>query len=132
MPDFVALKYSATINGLSEEDGWAVTLVDVLAGIPFKVAVAYEKGGEKRDTFPARLEGWKPLYDDMQGWPEMSEGDAEEICRKGYDSLPEGVKEYCRKLVEFTRVPVDIISLGKDRELTLVKGVREKTLEYVK
>ncbi|MBN2453937.1 adenylosuccinate synthetase [Candidatus Woesearchaeota archaeon] len=131
MPDFVALRYSAHINGLSRDDGWALTLVDVLAGIPFKIAVAYEKDG-KRTTFPARLDGWKPVYEEAEGWPEISKDEAKAICSKGYEALPEGVKGYCKRLVGFTGVPLEIVSLGKDRSLTLVKGVRERTLEYLK
>lgn len=130
MPDFVALKYSAVINGLSREDGWALTLVDILGDIPLKAAIAYEKDGIKRTTFPAQLDGWEPIYEKLQGWPEIE--NAAEICKKGYDALPEGVKEYCKRLVEFTDVPVEIISLGPGREMTLFSGVREKTLVYLK
>jgi adenylosuccinate synthase len=129
MPDFVALKFSAIINGLSKDDGWALTLVDVLGDIPLKIATAYQKDGVKRTTFPAQLEGWKPVYENLKGWPEIK--NAAEICKKGYDYLPEGVKEYCKRLVEFTGVPVEIISLGPGREMTLT-GIRENTVVYLK
>ncbi|MFH1182515.1 MAG: adenylosuccinate synthetase [Candidatus Woesearchaeota archaeon] len=129
MPDFVALKYSAVINGLSSEDGWALSLVDVLGDIPLKAAIAYEKDEVKRTTFPAQLGGWKPVYEKLQGWAEMK--NAAEICKKGYDALPEGVKSFCKRLVEFTGVPVEIISLGPEREMTL-NNVREKTMVYLK
>jgi adenylosuccinate synthase len=133
MPDLVALRYSAIINGLTGKDGWVISLIDVLGGLPVRMAVAYEKNGERRTTFPARLEGWKPVYDDMPiKWRELDNEEVKQICSEGYDALPQGIKDYCRKIVVATGVPIEIISLGSDREFTLVKDVRERTEAYLK
>ncbi|MBI2575277.1 adenylosuccinate synthase [Candidatus Woesearchaeota archaeon] len=128
-PDFVALKYSAMINAADE---WAITKPDVLAGKRFRAAVAYEKGSERTERFPFNLEGWKPVYSSKEYYFEkFSEADAGLMAEKGYAALPEGMKEYIKDLVQYTKVPVSMISLSPKREITVVKGVLEGTMRYL-
>ncbi len=129
MPDFVALKYSAIINGVEE---WAITKADVLAGKRFSAAVYYEKDGEKTKKFPLKLEGWKPVYDKEYFFPTISEQQAMEMVKGGYDSLPEGLKEYIKDLVQYTGVPVSMVSLSPKREITVIKNVLERTWECLR
>ncbi|MCP3682703.1 MAG: adenylosuccinate synthase [bacterium] len=129
MPDFVALRYSGMINAVDE---WAITKLDVLAGKKFKAAIAYEKDGKKTDEFPFILDGWKPVYDKEYYFDVLSEDDCIEIVKKGYDSMPEGIKDYLKDLVKYTGVPVGMISLSPKRDITLIEGVLEKTKEYLK
>ncbi|MBI2144523.1 adenylosuccinate synthetase [Candidatus Woesearchaeota archaeon] len=127
-PDFVALRYSAMINSVDE---WAITKIDVLSGKPFKAAVAYEKEGKKTTRFPFRLEGWKPVYGSKEYfWQQMSEGEKLAAVKNGYDALPEGMKEYIKDLVAATNTPASMVSIGPEREMTVVKDVLKRTKEY--
>lgn len=129
MPDFVALKYSALINNVDE---WAITKLDCLCSKKLRAAIAYEKNSEKTEEFPYDLENYKPVYSDKEYyWEDISEEDAARISSEGYDSLPQGIKEYIKDLVKFTNIPVSIISLNPKREITLTKDVLERTKGYL-
>jgi len=93
----------------------ALTKVDVLAGrstIP--VATAYRVGGREVLYPPPDLEGVEPVYVEMEGW---SESEVED-CLSG--EIPEPIKEYVALVEKATNARVTIISLGKDREKTVV------------
>ena len=84
--DIVILRYAARVNGLDEI---ALTKLDVLSGIErLKVAVAYERAGERIGYFPAEfgvgaLEGWTPVYEELPGWREDISGRARApSCRR--------------------------------------------------
>ncbi len=128
-PDFVALRYSAMINGIDE---WAITKIDVLGGKTFRAAVAYKKGNEITEKFPFRLEGWKPVYKSrIYFWQAMTEKECIEAVEKGYDALPSGMKQYIKDLVIYTGVPASMISLSPKREITLTKDVLKRTRGYL-
>ena len=129
-PDFVALRYSAMVNGVDE---WAITKIDVLSGKPFTAAIAYEKDGKKTTRFPFTLEGWKPVYGKKEYfWPLMNENEKTAAVQKGYDALPQGMKDYIKDLVVSTGVPVSIVSIGPQREMTVIKDVMKRTEAYLK
>ena len=129
-PDFIALRYCAIINGIDE---WVMTKLDVLSGKPFRVCIAYRKGNRILKEFPFRLEGCDPVYSDKKYfWESMGDAECRDAVKKGYDSLPEGMKEYVKAVVESTGKPVSMISLGPKREVTVVKDVLEQTTAYLK
>ncbi|HIG97854.1 TPA: adenylosuccinate synthetase [Candidatus Woesearchaeota archaeon] len=129
-PDFVALNYSAMINGVDE---WAITKIDILSGKPLKAVVAYEKDGRKTTRFPFKLEGWKPVYGNREYfWNAMAESEIKAAVAKGYDALPGGMKEYIRDLVIATKTPVSMVSLSPEREITVTKDVLKRTMEYLR
>lgn len=129
MPDFVALKYSAMVSAIDE---WLVTKIDVLAGKRFTAAVAYEKDGLVSERFPFRLEGWKPVYNDKTYFFEpLGKEDVRRLVRNGYESLPEGMKDFFRDLVRFTGVPISMVSLSPERDDTVVKDVLDSTRWYL-
>jgi|Deesub1362A_J573_1020465.scaffolds.fasta_scaffold03984_3 adenylosuccinate synthase len=110
--DLPLLRYAALVNGVKEI---ALTKVDVLAGrstIP--VATAYRVGGREVLYPPPDLEGVEPVYVEMEGW---SESEVED-CLSG--EIPEPIKEYVALVEKATSARVTIISLGKDREKTVV------------
>ena len=57
----------------------------------------------------------KPVYIEMDGWEE----DIQDV--KEYDKLPENAKKYIEKIEELVKVPVDIVSVGPDREQTMIR-----------
>ncbi len=128
-PDFVALRYSGMINAVDE---WVITKVDVLSGKPFRAAIAYGKNGNKTTRFPFALEGWRPVYGKKEYfWQPMTEKEAAAAVEKGYGALPEGMKEYVRDLVMSTGIPASMISIGPQREMTVVKDVLKRTGAYL-
>lgn len=129
-PDFVALRYSGMINSVDE---WAVTKIDVLSGKPFRAAVAYEKDGRKTTQFPFKLDGWKAVHGKKEYfWQQMNESEEMAAVKKGYDALPGGMKEYIRDLAVFTGIPASIVSIGPEREMTVIKDVLKRTREYLR
>ena len=128
--DLVALKYSAMINGVDE---WVITKIDVLSGKPLRAATAYEKDGRKTTRFPFKLEGWKPVYNNKEYfWPQMGENEKLAAIKNGYDALPLGMKEYLKDIVLATRVPISMVSIGPEREMTVIKDVLKRTREYMR
>ncbi len=68
---------------------------------------------QNRDLAKAR-----PVYQELEGWKDW-EGSADEVARRGYDSLPENMKEYIQFISKETGVPPSILSLGKRRAETI-------------
>lgn len=120
--DLVALKYSCDINGVSEI---ALTKLDVLSGLrEIKVAVAYEIDGKVTKSFPSsadKLYKVKPAYETLKGWNKLSKGEWKRIVEKGFDALPYNTIEYISFIEDHLKIPVKIISVGPEREYTIVR-----------
>ncbi len=114
--DAVVARYSARVNGV---DTWAITKLDVLTGIdPLKVCVTYEDGRRTYRNFPAVphiLEGCRPVYEELPGWSENIQG------ARRWDALPLNAQNYLRFIEELSGVPVGIISIGPDHDMTIVR-----------
>jgi len=113
--DGVVARYATRINGL---DCLAVTKLDVLTGLEkIKISTAYRCRGEIIYEFPNTLKALaqcEPVYEELPGWEE-------DISRiKRYEDLPLNVKRYLDRLAGLAGVPVAIISVGPDREQTIV------------
>ena len=113
--DTVILKNAVRLNGLT---GLAITKLDVLDGLDsIKICTGYEYNGEKVTEFPASLKvlgKCKPIYETLPGWSEDISG-----IRK-FDDLPQNVKSYLDRISDLTETPIDIISVGPDRDQTIV------------
>jgi len=114
--DFVALKH---IFSLSNFTTIALTKLDVLSGLKkIKFCVAYNLDGTIIKTFPAtaeELERVIPIYEEIEGWNEN-------ITKiKKYDNLPKNAKKYIELIEKQLSVPVNIISVGPDRNETILK-----------
>ena len=113
--DAVVLRNAALLNGLT---GLAVTKLDVLTTLnPVKISVAYEVDGVRRLTFPAtiqELERCRPIYEELPGWTEDIRG------VRRFQDLPRATKKYLSRLEELVQVPIQLISVGPDREETIV------------
>lgn len=53
------------------------------------------------------------------------------MAGQGYDSLPDPMKEYFRELVQFTQVPISMVSLSPKREITVRKNALQRTREHL-
>lgn len=113
--DAVVGRYTAELAGITH---WAVMLLDVLSGLDtVKICVAYDLDGKQIQSPPstiASLSRCKPVYIEMPGWKEDISG------AKTFDELPDNAKAYVRKLEEITGTPVGMISVGPDREQTII------------
>ncbi|MFZ4506278.1 MAG: adenylosuccinate synthase [Fimbriimonas sp.] len=113
--DLVLLRHSCRVNSLS---GLVVTRLDVLSGFPeVKAAVAYELGGREVEHVPTDTQTFgeaKPVYATFPGW----DGNLR-TCRKISD-LPETARSYLDFIEAYTGTPVAIVSIGPDREETII------------
>lgn len=113
--DLVAGKYAVMVNGLTHI---ALTKIDVLSGMKkIKLCVGYEYEGKTFDTFPPEikiLENATPVYKEMDGWDE-------DITKaKCFDDLPENAKKYVNFIKDFLSCEYALISVGVDREETMI------------
>jgi adenylosuccinate synthase len=110
--DLVILRYAVRVNGLDE---LMLVKLDVLSGLEeLKVAVAYERDGERIEHFPAEfgldaLAEWKPVYETVPGWTE----DITKV-RKMSD-LPTAAQDYVALIERQVGVPVTSVSVGPER-----------------
>ncbi len=113
--DTVMLKNAARLNGLT---GLAITKLDVLDGLDsIKICTGYEYKGEILEEFPASLKvlgDCKPVYETLPGWPENISN-----IRK-LEDLPANVKSYLNRIEALAQTPIYIISVGPDRDQTIV------------
>ena len=113
--DAVVLKDSARLNGLT---GLAITKLDVLTGVnPVKICVAYDVDGVRQETIPAtiqELEKCRPIFEEMPGWTDDIRG------VRRYQDLPAATQNYLKRVEELVGVPIQIVSVGPDREETMV------------
>lgn len=113
--DAFMLKYSARVNSL---DYLAITRLDILDQMPvIKMCVGYELNGEMIKNIPASLNilsNVTPIYEEFEGWMTDISGIRE------YDKLPANAKKYLERLSEVAGVPLGIVSVGPNREQTIV------------
>jgi adenylosuccinate synthase len=113
--DAVAVRHAVLINGV---DALAVTKLDVLddlAEIP--VCVAYRLRGRRIASFPADIRALaevKPVLETLPGWRTSSRG------ARRYGDLPAAARRYLGTLSRLLDVRLGMISVGKDREETIV------------
>ncbi|MBI5969960.1 MAG: adenylosuccinate synthase [Deltaproteobacteria bacterium] len=113
--DAVAAKYATRINGF---DGLIITKLDVLDNMKkIDVCVAYRYKGAIVDDFPTEtsiLNECEPIYETMPGWMSKTGG------VKDYDKLPMLAQAYVKRLEELSGVPVFIVSVGANREDSII------------
>ncbi len=113
--DLVALRQSCRLNSLS---GLVVTRLDVLHGFEeLKVCTGYLLDGKPLGHLPSDIEDLarvEPVYETLKGWSEDLQN-----CRDLSD-LPRSTRVYLDFIENFTNTPVAIISIGPEREETVV------------
>lgn len=113
--DAVAVRYTARLSGI---DTIALMMMDVLSRLPeVKICVAYELDGRQITQFPSHaddLRRAKPVYETLPGWMTDVTG-----VRRRSD-LPAGALRYLERVSELVGRPIGIISVGPDRDQTMV------------
>ncbi|MGB0268765.1 MAG: adenylosuccinate synthase [Bacteroidia bacterium] len=105
--DLVALKYTAMLNGVDE---LIMMKGDVLNGMEeLKVATEYE--------MPANLcsTAVNPIYQSFPGWSK------EISLENGYEAMDNTFKEYVNFIEEYVESEISVISMGPERDETLVR-----------
>ncbi|MFA0816313.1 MAG: adenylosuccinate synthase [Anaerofustis sp.] len=113
--DMVILKYSARINGLTSI---ALTKLDTLTGLKtIKICTGYRYHDEIIEDFPPELdvlEECEPIYEEFEGW------DDDITEAKSFEDLCAPAKQYVRRIEELCGVAIGMISVGPDRDQTIV------------
>jgi adenylosuccinate synthase len=114
--DLVALRYACAVNSI---DRLVLTHLDVYDDLEeFEACIGYRIDGQMREDFPAsvrNLERAEPVLRTFSGWKT-----ALGTCRT-YEELPLRAREYIEFIEEFTETPISIVSVGSDRNHTIVR-----------
>ena len=111
--DLVQLRYSVMVNGVTELIMMKSDVLDSFDTI--KACVAYElPDGSKTKDFPYEIDNVKPIYKEFPGWKkDMTK------C-KSQDEFPQAFRDYVAFLEDYLETRIGIISVGPDREQTIV------------
>lgn len=113
--DGVVATDAVRLNGLT---GLAITKLDVLSGQPkIKMATSYELGDRSLNAMPSNIRDAarvKPVYEELAGW----QSEINEVT--AYEDLPVEAKDYVKRIEDFTGVEAVIVSVGPDRDETLL------------
>ncbi len=113
--DAVATRYSARISGV---DTIAIALLDVLSGLgDLQICEAYDIGGTVTRDLPAcpdALRAARPVFRTVPGWNEEITG------ARTFEDLPQNAQQYVQTLSELVERPVQIVSVGPDRDQTIL------------
>ncbi|WP_270237680.1 adenylosuccinate synthase [Lactobacillus delbrueckii] len=113
--DSVALRHAKRVAGIN---ALSLNLLDVFSGFDkIKICVAYDLNGKQIDYYPASLkevEACQPVYEELPAWEEDITG------AKSWEDLPEKAQAFVKRISEITGIPVVTISVGPDREQTIV------------
>ncbi|MCX6192026.1 MAG: adenylosuccinate synthase [Flavobacteriia bacterium] len=113
--DLVQLKYAIMINGVTELSMMKADVLSIFDHI--KICTHYEIDGEKISEFPYDVNDLDitPIYIEMKGWKE------DLTSLKRYEDSPEALKNYVLFLEKELNVPISLVSVGPDRQQTLLK-----------
>ncbi|MBQ6195369.1 MAG: adenylosuccinate synthase [Prevotella sp.] len=112
--DLVALRYAIMVNGVTELIMMKSDVLDEFETI--KACVAYRQHGERIDYFPYSVEeGIEPVYVELPGWKTDMTRFTDE------SQFPKAFSDYIRFLEQQLETPIKIISIGPDRDQTIVR-----------
>lgn len=117
--DAVAARYTARLSGTT---ALAVMLLDVLSQLPeLQVCVAYRLDGRSTTDFPSHVDDLRrvePVYETLPGWQQ----EITEVRRMA--DLPDNAQRYLHRLEELVGCGIKIVSVGPDREQTILDAGR--------
>jgi adenylosuccinate synthase len=114
--DTAELNYVKNLTGVRY---MALMLVDVLSVVDkIKICTGYILDGKKIDYMPSCLAAYlrcQPIYEEMPSWKE----DISNIHK--FEDLPLNCQKYIKRVEELTGIEAVIISVGPDKEQTIVR-----------
>ncbi|MDE5659755.1 MAG: adenylosuccinate synthase [Muribaculaceae bacterium] len=114
--DLVALKYAVMLNGVTDLIMMKSDVLDDFDTI--RACTAYKINGEIVKELPFDLQSVEiePVYTDMPGWKTPMTAMTSE------SELPSNFTDYVKFIENELEVPVTILSVGPDREQTIVRN----------
>jgi adenylosuccinate synthase len=113
--DAVLVRQTCATSGVT---GISLTKLDVLDGFEtLKICVGYELDGERLEYLPTAADQQArctPIYEEMQGWNESTEG------AKSWNDLPANAIKYVKRIEELIECPVALLSTSPKREDTIL------------
>ena len=111
--DLVALKYAVVLNGVTQ---LIMMKSDVLDGFEtIKACTSYSINGKNTEEFPFDItEELTPVYKEFKGWKSLSGITSEK-------EFPQELNSYIKFLENYLEVPIKIVSIGPDREQTILR-----------
>lgn len=114
--DLVPLRHAARINSATSI---MLNKLDILSGLPeLKICVAYRVDGQVSEDWPmdaAVLQRAEPVYETFAGWTEDLR------AAKSVEKMPAAAHSYMAAIEKRTGVPITIVSVGPERNQTLVR-----------
>lgn len=114
--DLVALKYAIMINGVTRLIMMKSDVLDDFDEV--KACVAYKIDGKETKAFPYSIEDGtvEPVYVSLPGWKtDMTKFRSE-------DEFPKAFNDYIDFLEAELETPITIVSIGPDREQTIIRN----------
>lgn len=115
--DLVALRYACHVNSI---DALVLTHLDIYDAMDeIEACVAYEIDGKIVTDFPAsvpRLNAARPVLEKFAGWKTNLRE-----CGS-YSKMPKNAKKYIEYIEAFTGSPVEIVSVGSERNDTYLRA----------
>lgn len=113
--DAVAFRHAKRVAGITH---LSLNILDVFSGFKtVKICTAYELDGQKIDYYPASLKELarcQPVYEEMPAW------DEDITAAKRWEDLPANAQSFLRRIETVTGTKLVTISVGPDREQTIV------------
>ena len=113
--DAVVARYSARVNGF---DGMVLTKLDVLDPLEeIPICVGYRYRNTRLDDIPADVTIYgecQPIYENMKGWKTTTAN------TRDWRELPQEARDYIRKLSDLVGVEVPLVSVGPERDASVI------------
>lgn len=113
--DAVLSRTAAKLNGL---DSIVVTKLDVLDNLDIiKICVAYDINGNRVVRLPYLADEQKtavPIYETMPGWKKSTKD------IKKFENLPDEAKNFLKRIEILSEVKISMVSVGPEREQTII------------
>jgi adenylosuccinate synthase len=113
--DAVVSSYSASLNSVTSVALTRLDVLDVFASI--QVCTAYKIDGRLVDVPPASIADFnraEPVWEELPGWQDDS------TKARKFSELPENAQRYVRRLEELIGKPIDIVSVGPERDQVIM------------
>jgi len=119
--DAFAVRYAAELSGVDE---LAMSLLDVLTGFDeVRICTAYHIAGRQVDAFDvASMGAVECTYETLPGWKPDIAG------ARRFKDLPDEAQKYVQRVEELIGRPVGIISVGADRQQTIIHNTHLRGL----
>ncbi len=111
--DLVQLRYSIMVDGVTELIMMKSDVLDSFDTIKACVAYKLPDGTVTRD-FPYEIDNVEPVYKEIKGWK------TDMTAFTSPDEFPQEFKDYIKFLEDELETRIGIISIGPDREQTIV------------